>query len=163
MRANAQGSDPGFAMRDRLGRSLLERRSTLHFAKSIPAERRRVFCALTLPEYMESWLAIPGAAPGCLMVAADGKGFSIYCSDAESAHFTIRCSYGTCKDDELLFDWKHDLIFSKRDCLVRIRLKGEFERTNLELIHLGLHKSMLKWHRELWKNSLARLFSLFQT
>lgn len=163
MRTNAQRSDSGFAIGDRLARSLLDRRSTLHFRQSIPAERRRVFCALTLPEYMELWLAIPGIAPGCALAAADGQSFSFYCFDAESSPFAIRCAYRICNDNELLFDWKHDLIFSQHDCLVRIRLMGEFERTNLELTHLGLHKSVLKWHRELWENSLTRLSSLFQT
>lgn len=162
MRMDGQRSDPGFAVEDGLGRSLFPRRSALRFGKSIPAERRRVYCALTLPEYMESWLSIPGAAPGCVTVETDNQSFSIYCLDVESARLSIRCSYRTCNNKRLLFDWKCDSLRTARTCLVQIRLVGEFERTNLELIHLGLDPSKINWHHELWDKSLARLSSLFQ-
>lgn len=161
MQTSVLRSRPNFATRDRSSRPLPHRSTTLYFGTSIPAERRRVFCALTVPEYMESWLAIPGAPSGRVIVATQNHSFSICCLDGESARFTIRCSYKACKQNKLFFDWKHDSMHTERHCHVRIRLMGEFERTSLELIHMGLAPSMLEWHRELWETSLARLFTLF--
>jgi uncharacterized protein YndB with AHSA1/START domain len=147
-------------VRGRAARSPLGECSTLYFARSIQAERRRVFCALTVPEYIESWLTIPGAVLGGVLLTHN-QSFSIFCLDGQDAHFTIRCSYKVCKRAKLVLDWKHDSIHSLHPCLVKIRLMGEFERTNLELIHVGLDQSMLEWHRELWETSLTRLSSLF--
>ena len=160
MQTNALGSQPRVAIRNQSKRSEHDKCSTVHVGRSISAERQRVFLALTVPEYMETWLVIPGAAQGRVMVARDTDSFSVYCLNGDG-HSTIRCSYRTCNSDKLLFLWRHDAVLSTHPSLVTIRLMGEFERTNLELIHTGLDQSMLGWHQELWDTSLARLSSLF--
>lgn len=160
MQTNSLGLRPRFAIRDQSSRSRLDARSTVHVEKSIPAERQRVFFALTVPEYMEAWLVIPGAAQGRAIVRPDEQSFSISYLDG-AARFSIQCFYQACNKEKLLFDWKHDGAGSAHASFVTMRLMGEFERTNLELIHIGLDQSMLDWHRKLWEGSLARLFTLF--
>lgn len=159
MQTNALGSQPGSAIRDRSG-GLLADRCPLHLAESLPAERQRVFYALTVPEYMEAWLAIPGAPRGRAAVTKDKEGLSICCL-GEDTDYTIQCTYRVCNRSKLLFDWKHHANFSTSSSLVTIRLMGEFERTNLELIHFGLKHSLHGWHRKFWEVSLAQLSRLF--
>ena len=157
---NAVGSQPTFTIRTQSNGAPLDKHPVVHVAKNIPAERRRVFFALTVPEYMESWLAIPSAPPSRVVVRAQKHGFSISCLEGETPH-SIRCCYRACDSNKLIFDWKHDAILSTRPSLVTIRLIGEFERTNLELTHSKLDQASARWHREFWEVSLTRLSRLF--
>lgn len=157
---NAVGSQPIFTTSSQSTGATLDKRPAVHLAKIVPAERRRVFFALTVPEYMESWLAIPSAPPGRVIVRAHKHSFSISYLEGETTH-SIRCCYRACDSNNLIFDWKHDAILSTRPSLVTIRLIGEFERTNLELTHSKLDQASARWHREFWEVSLTRLSRLF--
>lgn len=133
----------------------------LRAVTSIPAERQRVFQAIVLPEYMEAWLNIPGASLGCARITSSQNSFSICCSGAQGGRFSISCLYRLCKRNRVLFDWKHETEGSLSLSSVSIRLLGDFERTTLELVHVGLHQRILPWHRDLWEASLAHLCRLF--
>lgn len=161
MHTNSLGSRPTYVSTDQSNDSRPGRRSALHIAQSIPAERQRVFLALTVPEFMESWLAIPNVPPDRVIVPTQDHGFSVRCLEGEASHFTIRCAYRACDSNKLRFDWKQDAALSTRPSLVTIRLMGESDRTDLDLKHISLGKSLLQWHSELWQTSLARLSSLF--
>lgn len=137
--------------------------STVHLVKSINAERQRVFQALTLAEYMEAWLTIPGVSPHCAFVTSGRNGFLIGCIAAEVGEIIIQASYRVCKRSRLLFDWKYNSNPSEGSSQVEIRLLGAFERTTVELVHFGLHESAVSWHRQLWQTSLAQLSAVLRS
>lgn len=160
MQTNVIRSRPRSGIGNRTDAPRLDKRAPLYISGSLPAERKRVFYALTMPEYMEAWLAVPGVSPGCICVRARNGSFSI-CWVADGTPFTIGCNYRVCNRSKLLFDWKHDTNSSITASLITIRLMGEFERTDLELIHFGLDPSVQEWHRKLWQASFAQLSRLF--
>lgn len=160
MQTDAIESRPISATGNRTDAPRRDKRAPLHISGSVPAERKRVFYALTMPEYMEAWLAVPGVSPGCICVRTRNGSFSIRCI-ADGAPFTIGCNYRVCNRSKLFFDWKHDTNPPIATSLVTIRLMGEFERTDLELIHFGLDPSAQDWHRKLWQASFAQLSRLF--
>ena len=161
MRTHLSESCARLAISDLSNRSLPEISSTIHASKSIRTERQRLFQALTLPEYVEAWLIIPGVRHGSSMVTAHQNGFSIRCVDAEEGPISIRCSYQAHRRSRLLVDWKYQAPSIMNVSLVEIRLLGDFERTTLELIHFGLQESVVSWHKQLWNASLAQLSKLF--
>lgn len=144
-----------------VNRTVLEESPVLSAVISIHAERQRVFQAITLPEYLEAWLTGPGALPGSAVVTAGQNSFWICCAGAKDEHFRIFGSYKACKRSRLLLDWKYEEPSAVSISLVSIRLLGDFERTTLELVHLGLPEFLISWHRELWDASLANLSRLF--
>ena len=161
MRTHVSESYARLAIRDLSSRSHLENSSTIHASTSISTERQRLFQALTLPEYVEAWLILPGTPQGRSMMIADQNSFSIRCVDAEIGVMNILCSYRAHRRSRLLIDWKYQSSSTVNVSLVDIRLLGDFERTTLELIHFGLHESVMSWHKQFWNASLAQLSKLF--
>ena len=161
MRTHVSESYARLAIRDLSNRSLLENSSTIHVSKSISTERQRLFQALTLPEYVEAWLILPGMPQGGSMVTANQNSFSIRCVDAERGLVNILCSHRAHRRSRLLIDWKYQSSSMLNVSIVDIRLMGDFERTTLELIHIGLHESVMPWHQQFWNASLTQLSKLF--
>ena len=139
--------------------------SGMHIAVTVTvnADRHRIFQALTISEYMETWLCPPGNESDRKTIAQrTADGFRIENSGAGGAEFYIAGSYRVCRRSKMIFTWiKHagSEVFSS---LVKIRLYGDFSRTRLYLSHTGLASAAERaWHQELWDASLRRLGSLF--
>jgi len=130
---------------------------------TVQADARRLFHALTTPEYVEAWLCLPGERPGCSTVAARSDQdfmFEHSCDGAPSLLISGR--YLVCRRRALTFSWRVDGDLNIRDTKVDIRLRGEFERTKLLLRHGGFAcRNDCAWHRALWNVSLGRLAALF--
>ena len=130
---------------------------------TVQADARRLFHALTAPEYLETWLCLPGERPGCsTMAASTGQDFVIEHSCDGVPSVLISGRYLVCRRRSLTFSWSVDGDLNVRETKVDIRLRGEFERTKLILLHSGLTSSHdFAWHRTLWNVSLGRLAALF--
>src|SRR4051812_33619013 len=130
---------------------------------SIQADTRRLFHALTAPEYLETWMSLPGERPGCSTVAArNDDEYLIEHSCDGSPSVLISGRYLVCRRRNLVLSWRVDGDRNLSETKVDIRLRGEFERTKLVLTHSGFgsrHDSA--WHRTLWTASLNRLAALF--
>jgi uncharacterized protein YndB with AHSA1/START domain len=132
---------------------------------SIHADIRRLFHALTDPEYLEAWITLPGCRPGCSIVAGKyDRDFLIehFCDGRQSLLISGR--YLVLRRRHVLFSWRVDGDLCVPDTIVEIRLCGDFERTTLTLRHSGFstrHDSA--WHRALWNNSISRLAHLYGT
>ena len=130
---------------------------------SIRADIRRLFHALTVPEYMEAWLSVPGERPGCATVAVrsnDDYVIEHFCEGRPS--FTMSGRYRVCRRRSVAFSWRIDGDLSVPETEVEIRLRGDFERTTLALRHTGFasrHDSA--WHEALWNASMGRLVSFY--
>lgn len=149
------------SIREWASRSPLEDFGAVQVTRSVNADRQRLFQALTLPEYIEAWFSAPEAVAGSSSVALSGNGFLVSCRGREAEWLTIRCSYRACRRSKLVFDWNCDQHFTASPSLVKIRLNGDFERTTVNVLHVGLDPSLQSWHQKLWKNSLEKLASLF--
>jgi len=129
----------------------------------VAADTRRVFDALTVPEYIETWICVPGHHPACSNVTsrvADGFQIAHHCSTGPSTK--IIGTYCSFLRRKLSFSWRPADGSECLDSFVDIRLYGDFERSILRLRHFGLgSEDEFDWHSALWSASLARLCGLF--
>jgi len=139
--------------------------STLLMEVSIRADIRRLFHALTVPEYLEAWMSIPGDHSGCSTIASRiNEDFLIEHSCEGQREFSIAGAYTVCRRHNLVFAWQVDGDLRMPKTEVDIRLRGDFENTRLILQQSGFASpSDSAWHRTLWSASLARLTALYDS
>jgi uncharacterized protein YndB with AHSA1/START domain len=138
---------------------------TVHLELSIKAEIRRLFHALTAPEYIETWLSFPGHPAGCTNVATKMENDFLIAHMCEGVLTTrISGSFSVCERRNLTFSWRVEGDRNVSTSFVNIRLSGDFEYTTLQLKHGGFaSREQYGWHRSLWSSSLARLKRLYDT
>jgi hypothetical protein len=128
---------------------------------SLRADTRRLFQALTVPEYMEAWIYPPGFHPSCHSVVArvdDRYTIEHFCEGRRT--LSISGSYLVCQRRKLIFTCQRE--GSSPQSYVDIRLCGDFESSTLQLRQHGLHSAEdYEWHRAWWAASLAKLGGLF--
>jgi uncharacterized protein YndB with AHSA1/START domain len=129
--------------------------------RRVNADRQRVFHALTVPEYIETWFSVPGSLIGRTFVWRRDELVSISYSCRENEESRIVCSYRVCRKRKLLFTWRHSHALERAPSWVRIRLEGEFRRTAVHVTQFGLELSDRQWHQELWEASLEKMCKLF--
>lgn len=130
---------------------------------SVRGDRQRLFQILTVDEYMEAWLTIPGShTDSRLTVNTSPEQFRIDHFRSQQVDFRVTGTYRTCRRGKLEFTWRKESNHGSRISMVLIRLHGEFDRTKVTLTHtcLGSQADHL-WHRDLWEASLLRLRTLF--
>lgn len=139
------------------------RRRTINMECSLAADTRRIFTALTVPEYIETWICVPGNHPGCQNVTCRiGHEFQIehLCNSGPTTR--ISGTYISLLKRKLSFSWKSAGPAPTDESLVDIRLYGDFEKSILRLRHFGLDSDeSFNWHSDLWSASMTRLRKLF--
>lgn len=130
---------------------------------SIQADARRLFHALTVPEYVETWLCVPGERPGCSTIASKNENDYViehFCEGQPAVAISGR--YRVSRRRNVTFTWRVDGYLCVPESEVEIRLYGEFERTRVILRHRGfVIRYNAAWHRALWTGSLRRLAALY--
>jgi hypothetical protein len=127
------------------------------------ADRSRILHTLTVPEYIEAWLCLPGDTMPSVSVSRTETGYRIQRAGLFGVGVDISGSYLTLRRTKLLFTWQRHHGESRLASMVLIRLYGEFARTRLCLYHVGLGSAEEQaWHLEMWKGSLDRLSALFR-
>jgi uncharacterized protein YndB with AHSA1/START domain len=148
-----------------LGHEHMSDWSSLRREVSIRADIRSLFHALTVPEYLETWIAFPGDHSGCSTFASrTNDEFQVEHSCGARPAFSIAGTYSVCRRRNLTFSWRvdGDLCMSKTE--VDIRLRGDFENTRLIVEHRGFaSRADYAWHRALWSASLGRLVALYDS
>jgi uncharacterized protein YndB with AHSA1/START domain len=129
---------------------------------NIRADTRRLFHALTVPEYLETWLCLPGHQ-GCSTAATrinDDYLLEHFCGDSPAV--AITGTYFVCRRRNVHFSWRVDGRVSIPETRVEIRLQGNFQNTILTLTHSGFASTAdSAWHKALWSASMGRLMRLF--
>lgn len=129
---------------------------------SVNANRQRIFQALTLPEYVEAWIAPPEDASQQRAVSTTPEGFRIEVPDSLGPESSISGSYLTLRRSKLIFTWQKGWSPDAPMSTVTIRLNGDFDRTEIILTHAGLNsRRECEWHRTFWHESIRRLSNLF--
>ena len=132
-------------------------------SSSVNADKQRIFQLLTIPEYIEAWLRLPGDYGLQNVVSRTNKGFRIEVGGSPATAMTITGLYMILRRSKLRFTWHKQNGEDEAPSLVMIRLHGEFARTRLCLDHIGLKSEEERvWHEKLWKASLDALSSLFK-
>ena len=145
--------------RGRASEELPSERWALHLEFTFRADTRRLFQALTVPEYLEAWLSLPGDHFGCSTVATRiNDDYLLEHSCRKSSAVLITGTYQVCRRRNVAFSWRVDGEFSVPETQVDLRLRGDFENTIVTLRHRGFTCSAdSAWHEDLWIASMSRL------
>jgi hypothetical protein len=138
--------------------------ASLSFSVSLNADRRRIFQVITISEYMETWLSVPGCQHDSPIYAvSDPTRFHVRYFDEKAGPSALFGYYQTYRTSKTNILWRRTGSREPGASFVRIRLNGDFERTTLCLNHSGLNsKEERDWHSQLWAQSLQKLSSLFE-
>jgi hypothetical protein len=127
------------------------------------ADRSRILQVLTVAEYIEAWLCLPGDTMPSVSASRTANGYRIQRYGRYGDEIDIAGSYLTIRRTKLLFSWQNNAGEVGPTSLVLVRLYGDFARTRLCLYHVGLRSAEARdWHLEMWKVSLERLSALFK-
>lgn len=131
---------------------------------AVDADAVRIFHALTVPEYLETWISMPGRAEDCAIVASPSEnGYRLDQYAAGSLAVSITGAYLFCHHRKMRLSWRKSRKAASFESLVDFRLRGNFGSTTLELRHTALASAdEYLWHRALWHSSLDRLASLLK-
>jgi len=131
----------------------------------VDADARRIFHALTVPEYLEAWIDFPGCGKNSNVVAAaTDNGYRLNHYSKGSVDVSIKCSYLFCHQRKLRLYWRETRVSISTNTLVDFRLRGNFGRSILELRHFAIDSTEeYLWHERLWRRSLEKLASLLRS
>ena len=129
----------------------------------LAADMGRIFNALTIPEYIEAWICLPGCPTECRNAThriADGFQIEHQCHSGTVT--TVDCMYVSLLKRKLSFLWRPTGALEMAESLVDIRLRGDFESSILRLRHSGFaSEEEFRWHSDLWSGSLTKLSRMF--
>lgn len=141
-----------------------ERDCAIAMSVNVDADARRIFQALTLPEYLEAWIQMPEHTECSQLVASpDPDGYTLHHYCAGRRALSIKSSYLFCHQRKLRLSWRKICYPFQADSVVDFRLRGNFASSILELRHTALGSAdELIWHQNLWQRSLGKLASLLR-
>ena len=141
-----------------------QREWKVELAVSVSADRTRLHSVMTIPEYMELWMSLPGAGLDCTSAVREFPGgFRLHSSSRTSEATSIIARYKTSRRNKLIFTWNNQQFEDANESVVAIRLAGDFGRTTVHLKQLGTgSREGYRWHDLFWRQSLTRLSVLFQ-
>ena len=132
-------------------------------SESVNADRPRIIQALTEPEYIETWFSPPGAVAGGTFVSSWENSLLFCWSNTDGAQSRVLCSYKLHRRSKLLLNWNPVAGSTDVPKLVKIQLRGDFERTIVHVTHTGLLRSRMHFYEDLWGTSLEKLGNLFSS
>ncbi len=132
---------------------------------AVDADTRRIFQALTVPEYLEAWIDMPDQTPCSRLTASqNANGFRLDHYSAGRIAVSIVGSYLSCHQRKMRLRWRRDDLRGWAQSVVDFRLRGNFRTSTLELRHISLGSAEeFSWHQKLWQGSLAKLTSLLRS
>jgi uncharacterized protein YndB with AHSA1/START domain len=129
----------------------------------IKGDVRRVFTALTVPEFREAWMCPPDPDPSSYVNAhqiADHYQLDFYRSG--TLHATVTGLYQVCRRHRLDFTWRDHRMPDCPESQVRVHIDGHFESSRLTVLHCGIFREdHSRWLHHMWLASLEKLASLF--
>jgi uncharacterized protein YndB with AHSA1/START domain len=133
-------------------------------SRRIEAESSRVFYALSIPEYIEAWLLVPGEEELRLVFELDvPESFHIQLYRAEALQASIRGSCFAVNASQIKYRWNTTSSAGTTETLVDMRLLCAPRGCVLGLKHSGFRDAVESaWHREMWHQSLEKLSRLMK-
>jgi uncharacterized protein YndB with AHSA1/START domain len=125
----------------------------------IAADWRRVFHAITLPEYIEAWLQVPDVDR--IECHPEWRSLTRFRIDPFPVNMPRRSIYGSCslsRSDTIIYQWKGTHVDHRIQSKVEIRFNGGPQQCTLHLRHSGLvNEEERDWHSVLWERSFHTL------
>jgi hypothetical protein len=152
----------------RLARSLHSSTWRIRLRCCVAAELPRVSHALTIPEFMETWLSLPCCDRPCkIRPSRFPHGFALeHSCTGSDLPLQIVCFYSSFGARHLSFSWTFEADPALGHSFVEVHLSGNRSSGNLEQCMLGLTHSGLRseahgyWQQIFWSASLKRLREL---
>ena len=131
----------------------------------LQADAHRIFHALTVPEYLETWIEMPDQAADSSLVASHGaNGYHLSHYRAGRTHVSIKSRFLSCHRRKMRLQWQKTHELTCAESLVDIRLRGNFGSSILELRHSEFDSAEeFFWHRRLWEVSFEKLACLLKS
>jgi len=130
----------------------------------LEAEIRRVLLALVTPEYMETWMELPGADR--IECYPDRRSFDRFRIDMFRAGYGIGSIHGSCllsKPNKITYLWQREGSDERAQSLVEIRLYDELVECAIKLKHSGLWTTTEhEQYSRMWRRSLDKLSGLMK-
>jgi uncharacterized protein YndB with AHSA1/START domain len=135
--------------------------SQVEVSTRIFAEIRRVFYALTIPEYLEAWICFPGCKPfERVAVTQSAKDFVIELKPLEpvAADTRIKGAHLVREPNQIVFTWSKQYNGQATETTVCIHLHRSHRSTALSLSHMGfVDPAERMWHEAMWRASFDKL------
>jgi len=127
----------------------------------LDADVRRIFQLITVPEYLEAWLCLPGCDSEVSVEASRQENeYRLEFSSAGDLKTSVSGSFLVCRQRKMLFTWLN-LGVSPGSSMVDVRLRGNFGSSILELRHTSLASAAeYFWQMSMWRVSFERLVHL---
>jgi len=129
---------------------------------TIEAEVWRILYALSIPEYMEAWLHLPGTER--VECHSERRSFDRFRIDMFSSNTKLSSIYGSCllsKPNRITYIWDKNHGGDRSRSVVEIHLLGGYNCCALRLKHRGLtNQEDMEWHSTMWQYSLIKLQTL---
>jgi len=131
----------------------------------VDTDVQRLFQALTVPEFLEAWIEMPGLTNDSWVAASQLKnGYQISHRFANRAAVSITGSFLFCHRRKMRLIWQKAADRMHMKSLVDFRLRGNFGSSVLELRHTQLDSAEeFLWHQQLWHGSLKKLAFLLRS
>jgi hypothetical protein len=129
----------------------------------VNADANRISQALTVPEYLEAWICIPGAAPGSFTLASpEENGYRLEHCSVDRSCFSITGSFLFCHLRKIRLLWRKTSKAFSSNSVVDFRLRGNFGSSIVELRHTELGSAQEHaWYQAMWTRSLEKFALLF--
>lgn len=126
-------------------------------AVTIRADHRRVVNALTIPEFLETWLALPDGETFRVQLAA-GKNLELQLDSTHLMPLRFFLDPLAIEPDNVRYHWRTPACGFATPTVLDIRIRHSSRRCMLRLRHSGFATPRDRaWHAELWKLSLLNL------
>jgi uncharacterized protein YndB with AHSA1/START domain len=136
-------------------------RQPIHLSCLIPADIRRVFCAISLPEYLEAWLRPPDPAEQLDFHLAAPQRLHIDLSRDGAPRTRIHASIHILCRNHVGYAWTSITPAAANRSAVDLQLTPTPTGCRLALTHSAPDRPIDRaWNREMWAHSLARLRTL---
>lgn len=146
-------------IREHKNATVLSNHSDVRASVVIEAEWPRVLNAITVPEYLDVWLTMPGFER--LECCAEERTLGGFRIDVFASGALQKAIYGACirsKPDEVSYVWEGNRAESVEKSLVKLRVRGGARRCSLHLKHCGLwDQTEREWYSTMWQESLNKL------
>jgi hypothetical protein len=147
---------------------------TIAMTITVNAEARRIFQALTLPEYLETWVTFPDQSAESSIAASQlTDGYRLDQRSGGRVNLSITGSFLFCHHRKMRLCWRKTTCLNQTqptqanataNTVVDFRLRGNFGSSVLELRHNEFNTlEEFLWHDRLWRNSLPKLASLLRS